>query len=308
MSLRIDDITYVYDKGTAMSVNALDHISVEIPDGQFIGLVGHTGSGKSTFVQMLNGILQPTTGHIYWNEQDILAENFDRKSLRANVGLVFQYPEHQLFETDVLTDVMFGPKNLELSEEECRQRAQEALTRVGLAREFWEMSPFDLSGGQKRRAAIAGVLAMHPQILILDEPTAGLDPRGRDEILDMVRSMKRELHMTIVLVSHSMDDVAEYADRILVMNAGKIMMDGSPEEVFSRYQELEEIGLAAPQMVYIMQYLRECGLQVDTNKLTVTAAAEEILVHVNELNRLTGKNFSCIGEGTCRLRQEAADV
>lgn len=308
MSLRIDDITYVYDSGTAMSVNALDHISVEIPDGQFIGLVGHTGSGKSTFVQMLNGILQPTTGHIYWNEQDIQAENFDRKSLRANVGLVFQYPEHQLFETDVLTDVMFGPKNLELSEEECRQRAKEALTRVGLAREFWEMSPFDLSGGQKRRAAIAGVLAMHPQILILDEPTAGLDPRGRDEILDMVRTMKRELHMTIVLVSHSMDDAAEYADRILVMNAGKIMMDGSPEEVFSRYQELETIGLAAPQMVYIMQYLRECGMQVDTNKLTVKAAAEEILAHVNELNHLTGKNFSCIGEGACRLRQEAADV
>lgn len=300
MSLRIEDITYVYDPGTAMAVNALNHISVEIPDGQFIGLLGHTGSGKSTFVQMLNGLLLPTSGHIYWDGQDIQEENFDRKKLRASVGLVFQYPEHQLFESDVLTDVMFGPKNLGLSEEECKKRAKEALSQVKLGEEFWKMSPFDLSGGQKRRAAIAGVLAMHPRILILDEPTAGLDPRGRDEILDMVREMKESLHMTIVLVSHSMDDVAEYADRILVMDGGTIRMDGTPKEVFARYRELEPIGLAAPQMVYIMQYLRELGFMVDPNALTVEAGAQEILSHIAELNALTGKNFRAIGTGAAR--------
>lgn len=304
MSLKIDDITYVYEKGTAMEVNALDHISVEIPDGQFIGLVGHTGSGKSTFVQMLNGILLPTTGHIFWDGQDIQEEGFDRKELRSHVGLVFQYPEHQLFETDVLADVMFGPRNLGLSEEECRRRATEALERVGLSEEHWKMSPFDLSGGQKRRAAIAGVLAMHPRILVLDEPTAGLDPKGRDEILDMVRDMKKTLHMTILLVSHSMDDVAEYADRILVMNAGKILMDGAPREVFGRYRELEEIGLAAPQVVYIMQYLREKGIPVDTNCLTVSAAADELMAHLEDINRKTGRSFRCVGRGAQRSEAE----
>ncbi len=295
MALRIEDLTYVYDQGTAMSANALDHISVELPDGQFIGLVGHTGSGKSTFVQMLNGILQPTSGHIYWDGQDIQAAGFDRRELRANVGLVFQYPEHQLFETDVLADVKFGPRNLGLSEEECTKRAKEALRLVKLPEEFWSQSPFDLSGGQKRRAAIAGVLAMQPKVLILDEPTAGLDPRGRDEILDMVRDMKRSLHMTILLVSHSMDDVAEYADRILVMNAGKLMMDGTPTEVFARYKELEAFGLAAPQTVYILQYLRSLGLPVDTNRLTPRDAAREICAHIEELNALTGKKFTCTG-------------
>ncbi len=293
MALKIEDVTYVYDKGTAMSVDALDHISVEIPDGQFIGLVGHTGSGKSTFVQMLNGILQPTSGHIYWNGQDIQAQGYDRRKLRAKVGLVFQYPEHQLFETDVLADVKFGPRNLGLTEEECTKRAKEALHRVNLPESLWEQSPFDLSGGQKRRAAIAGVLAMHPDVLVLDEPTAGLDPKGRDEILDMVQEMKNHLHMTIVLVSHSMDDVAEYADRILVMNAGKIAMDGTPAEVFARYRELEEFGLAAPQTVYIMQYLKSLGLPVDTNKLTPKAAAREICAHLRELNEMTGRKFSC---------------
>ena len=215
----------------------------------------------------------------------------------------FQYPEHQLFESDVITDVMFGPKNLELSPEECRKRAEAALTQVQLGKEFWQMSPFDLSGGQKRRAAIAGVLAMHPRILILDEPTAGLDPRGRDEILDMVRQMKENLHMTIVLVSHSMDDVAEYADRILVMNDGSLMMDGTPQEVFARYQELEPIGLAAPQMVYIMQYLKELGLPVNTNALTVQAGTEEILSHLAQLNAMTGKNFRAVYPGASRKKK-----
>ena len=284
MALRVDDISYEYEKGTAMSVHALAHVSVNIPDGQFIGLVGHTGSGKSTFVQMLNGLLKPSEGHIYWNDQDIHADGFDRKKLRADVGLVFQYPEHQLFEQDVISDVMFGPRNLGFSEEECRNRAEKALRSSGLSEEFWKQSPFDLSGGQQRRAAIAGVLAMQPKVLILDEPTAGLDPRGRDEILDMVRGMKQQLHMTILLVSHSMDDVAEYADRIIVMNDAKILMDGSPKEVFAHYKELEAVGLSAPQMVYIMQYLRECGLPVRTDILTVDEAAEEILRHRGELH------------------------
>jgi energy-coupling factor transport system ATP-binding protein len=277
MALFVDDITYVYEKGTAMSVNALNHITVEIPDGQFIGLVGHTGSGKSTFVQMLNGLLGPTTGRILWNGQDIHEDGFDKKPLRAAVGLVFQYPEHQLFEADVLSDVKFGPRNLGLSEEECEKRAEEALLATGLPKEFWKASPFDLSGGQQRRAAIAGVLAMHPEVLILDEPTAGLDPKGRDEILDMVRDMKNHRKMTILLVSHSMDDVANYADRILVMNAGAIMMDGTPREVFERYRELEPIGLSAPQTVYILEYLKEHGLPVATDRLTVDEAAAEIL-------------------------------
>ena len=284
MALRVDDISYEYEKGTAMSIHALAHVSVNIPDGQFIGLVGHTGSGKSTFVQMLNGLLKPSEGHIYWNDQDIHADGFDRKKLRADVGLVFQYPEHQLFEQDVISDVMFGPRNLGFSEEECRKRAEKALRSSGLSEEFWKQSPFDLSGGQQRRAAIAGVLAMQPKVLILDEPTAGLDPRGRDEILDMVRGMKQQLHMTILLVSHSMDDVAEYADRIIVMNDAKILMDGSPKEVFAHYKELEAVGLSAPQMVYIMQYLRECGLPVRTDILTVDEAAEEILRHRGELH------------------------
>lgn len=277
MALKVDDITYVYEQGTSMSVNALNHISVEIPDGQFIGLVGHTGSGKSTFVQMLNGLLKPTSGTIWWNGKDIHADGFDKKPLRAAVGLVFQYPEHQLFEADVISDVKFGPRNLGLPETECEERARDALRAVRLDEKFWKTSPFDLSGGQQRRAAIAGVLAMHPEVLILDEPTAGLDPVGRDEILDMVRDMKNDMHMTIVLVSHSMEDVAAYADRILVMNAGTILMDGTPKEVFARHKELEAIGLAAPETVYILEYLREHGLPVATDKLTVPEAVEEIL-------------------------------
>ncbi|MGN1023935.1 MAG: energy-coupling factor transporter ATPase [Lachnospiraceae bacterium] len=290
MGLKIEDITYTYDSGTAMSVNALNHITTEIPDGQFIGLIGHTGSGKSTFVQMLNGLLKATSGHIYYNGEDIDADGYDKKKLRSNVGLVFQYPENQLFEADVITDVEFGPKNLGLSEEERKARAEKALQLVGLPEKYWKASPFDLSGGQKRRAAIAGVLAMEPKILILDEPTAGLDPRGRDEILGLVRDMKNKLDMTILLVSHSMEDVAEYVDRILVMNAGSIMLDGTPQEVFSHVEELESIGLAAPQMTYIMRYLRDCGLPVRTDALTVEEAAEEILQHRDLLPRRGGRN------------------
>ena len=284
MSLTIEDISFTYETGTAMQVTALDHISAEIPDNQFIGLIGHTGSGKSTLVQMLNGLLKPTSGRILYKGSDIHADNFDRKNLRAKVGLVFQYPEHQLFEADVVSDVMFGPKNLGLSQEECKRRAHAALRSVGMDKKFYEKSPFDLSGGEKRRVAIAGVLAMHPEILILDEPTAGLDPRGRDEILGLISEMKNRMNMTIILVSHSMDDVAEYVDRIMVMNRSHLVYDDTPAGVFTHYRELEEMGLSAPQVTYIMQYLKEQGLHVSTEIFTLEEAAAEILAHRRELH------------------------
>ena len=248
MGIKVDDICFLYERGTAMQVNALDHVSAEIPDNQFIGLIGHTGSGKSTFVQTLNGLLKVTSGHIYYNGEDIDGDKFDKKKLRSDVGLVFQYPEHQLFEVDVITDVMFGPRNLGLSAEEAKRRSIEALESVKMPKSLYKSSPFDLSGGQKRRAAIAGVLAMRPRILILDEPTAGLDPRGRDEILGLIADMKKELNMTIILVSHSMDDVARYVDRIMVMGGGKLLYDDDPVKVFRHVKELEDLGLAAPQI------------------------------------------------------------
>ncbi len=284
MGIKVDDISFLYEKDTAMQVQALDHISVEIPENQFIGLIGHTGSGKSTFVQTLNGLLKVTSGHIYYNGEDIDSEKFDKKKLRSDVGLVFQYPEHQLFEVDVLTDVCFGPKNLGLSDQEAKRRAVEALESVKMPKSLYKSSPFDLSGGQKRRAAIAGVLAMKPKILILDEPTAGLDPRGRDEILGLIAEMKRELNMTIILVSHSMDDVAHYVDRIMVMGSGKILYDDEPVQVFRHVRELEDLGLSAPQITYIMALLKERGLDVNTDVLNVRDAAAQILAHRGELH------------------------
>ena len=284
MGIKVDDISFLYERGTAMQVTALDHISAEIPDNQFIGLIGHTGSGKSTFVQTLNGLLKVTSGHIYYNGEDIDGEKFDRKKLRWDVGLVFQYPEHQLFEVDVITDVMFGPRNLGLSDAEAKQRARDALESVRMPKSLYKSSPFDLSGGQKRRAAIAGVLAMRPKILILDEPTAGLDPKGRDEILGLIADMKRDLNMTIILVSHSMDDVARYVDRIMVMGGGKLLYDDDPVKVFRHVKELEGLGLAAPQITYIMQLLKERGLDVSTDALTVEEAAAEIMAHWRKPN------------------------
>ena len=284
MGIKVDDISFLYERGTAMQVTALDHISAEIPDNQFIGLIGHTGSGKSTFVQTLNGLLKVTSGHIYYNGEDIDGEKFDRKKLRSDVGLVFQYPEHQLFEVDVITDVMFGPRNLGLSDAEAKQRARDALDSVRMPKSLYKSSPFDLSGGQKRRAAIAGVLAMRPKILILDEPTAGLDPKGRDEILGLIADMKRDLNMTIILVSHSMDDVARYVDRIMVMGGGKLLYDDDPVKVFRHVKELEGLGLAAPQITYIMQLLKERGLDVSTDALTVEQAAAEIMAHWRKPN------------------------
>lgn len=247
-----------------------------IPDGQFIGIIGHTGSGKSTLVQHLNGLMKATGGNIYFNGEDIDDNDFDKKKLRSKVGLVFQYPEHQLFETDVFTDVCFGPKNLGLSKTEIELRAYEALKLVGLDDEYFYQSPFDLSGGQKRRVAIAGVLAMKPQVLVLDEPTAGLDPKGRDEILDQISKLKKETGITVILVSHSMDDVARYVERIIVMNRGCVMYDDEPREVFRYYAELEKIGLAAPQVTYIMKDLQAHGYDVSDDVTTIDEAKDEI--------------------------------
>jgi energy-coupling factor transport system ATP-binding protein len=276
MPIIVDKVSHVYGDGTDMSVKALDNINLVIPDGQFIGLIGHTGSGKSTLVQHLNGLMKATSGNIYFNGEDIDSEGFNKKYLRSKVGLVFQYPEHQLFETDVFTDVCFGPKNLGLSKKEVELRAYEALKLVGIEDEYFYQSPFELSGGQKRRVAIAGVLAMKPDVLILDEPTAGLDPKGRDEILDQISKLKRETGITVVLVSHSMDDVAKYVDRIIVMNRGRVMYDDVPHEIFKHYNELEEIGLSAPQVTYIMKDLKEHGYDVTTRATTIEEAKEEI--------------------------------
>jgi energy-coupling factor transport system ATP-binding protein len=276
MPIILDKVSHIYGDDTAMAVKALDNINLVIPDGQFIGLIGHTGSGKSTLVQHLNGLMKATSGKIYFNGEDIDSEGFNKKALRSHVGLVFQYPEHQLFEMDVFTDVCFGPKNLGLSKKEVELRAYEALKLVGLDDEYFYQSPFELSGGQKRRVAIAGVLAMKPDVLILDEPTAGLDPKGRDEILDLISGLKHEMGITVILVSHSMDDVAKYVDRIIVMNKGRVMYDNVPHEIFKRYDELEQIGLSAPQVTYIMKDLKEHGYDVGTQATTIEEAKEEI--------------------------------
>ena len=277
MAIIVDHINYIYEPDTPLAHKALDDVCLNIPDGQFIGIIGHTGSGKSTLVQHLNGLIKATDGHIYFDGEDIYDKDYDMKKLRSNVGLVFQYPEHQLFEIDVFSDVCFGPKNLGLDKKEVELRAYEALRQVGLPNDLYYQSPFDLSGGQKRRVAIAGVLAMKPKVLILDEPTAGLDPAGREEILDQIKRLQVETGLTILLVSHSMEDVAEYVDRIIVMNKGRVMYDDVPKEVFKHYRELEEIGLAAPQVTYIMQALRDKGLPVSTGATTVDEATEEIL-------------------------------
>lgn len=277
MSLILDHVNYVYGEDTSLAVHALRDINLVIPDGQFIGLIGHTGSGKSTLVQHLNGLIKPTSGAIYYNGQDIHDGDYDKRKLRSKVGLVFQYPEHQLFEIDVFKDVCFGPKNLGLSQKETELRAYAALKQVGLGDEYFYQSPFDLSGGQKRRVAIAGVLAMKPEILILDEPTAGLDPKGRDEILDQISRLKEETGITVILVSHSMEDVARYVERIIVMNRGSVLYDDSPREVFQHYRELEQVGLAAPQVTYIMQALAKKGMPVDTSVTTLKEAQQEIL-------------------------------
>ena len=277
MSLKLEHVTYTYNPGNVYETHALKDVNLEIPSGQFLGIIGHTGSGKSTLIQHFNGLMRPTAGTVYYKDENIWQEGYSLKHLRSQVGLVFQYPEHQLFEADVLSDVCFGPKNLGLSGEEAKERAIAALRQAGLKEKYYTSSPFDLSGGQKRRVAIAGVLAMNPQVLILDEPTAGLDPRGRDEILDQIAYLHEERKITVILVSHSMEDIARYVERILVMNKGEKAFDGTPREVFAKYKELEAIGLAAPQIPYIMHDLYDAGLKVDTQAITIEEAKESIL-------------------------------
>lgn len=277
MSFILDNVSYRYSEKTAYEIQALDHVNLKIEDGEFIGIIGHTGSGKSTLIQHLNGLIRATEGNIYFNGQDIYEENYDLRDLRMQVGMVFQYPEHQLFEETVFKDVCFGPKNQGLPEKDITLRAYEALQSVGLPEKYFDVSPFELSGGQKRRAAIAGVVAMKPQVLILDEPTAGLDPKGRDEILDMVSEMHARYGITVILVSHSMEDVAKYVDRIIVMDHGQVRFDDTPREVFHHYKELEAIGLAAPQVTYLMHEMKERGIDVSTEPTTVEEAKEAIL-------------------------------
>lgn len=277
MSIALEHVSYIYSPGTAYERHALRDVSLEIPQGQFVGIIGHTGSGKSTLIQHLNGLVKATEGSIFYDGKSIYEAGYDMKGLRSRVGLVFQYPEHQLFEVDVITDVCFGPKNLGLTQEECEIRAREALELVGFPEKYYRQSPFELSGGQKRRVAIAGVLAMRPQVLILDEPTAGLDPKGRDEILDQIAKLHKETGMTVILVSHSMEDVARYVQRIIVMNRGEKMLDGTPKEVFRHYKELEKVGLAAPQVTYVMHDLKDRGFRVSSDATTVEEAAEEIV-------------------------------
>lgn len=277
MSIALEHVNYVYSPGTAYEKHALKDVSFEIEQGQFVGIIGHTGSGKSTLIQHLNGLVKATSGKILYEGQNIYEEGYDMKKLRSQVGLVFQYPEYQLFEADVLSDVCFGPKNQGLSREECEKCAREALALVGFPEKYYSQSPFELSGGQKRRVAIAGILAMHPRVLVLDEPTAGLDPKGRDEILDQIQHLHRETGMTVILVSHSMEDIANYVYRIIVMNRGEKMLDGTPKEVFSHYKELEKVGLAAPQVTYVMHDLKERGFPVSTDATTIPEAADEIM-------------------------------
>lgn len=281
MAIIVDKLNYNYNDG-GKTTQVLKDISVVIPDGQFLGIIGHTGSGKSTFVQHLNGLLKAGSGTVYYNGEDISDKDYDLKKLRSKVGLVFQYPEHQLFESDVLSDVCFGPMNQGMSREEAEKEAKKALLQVGFKEKNFSKSPFELSGGQKKRVAIAGVLAMNPKILILDEPTAGLDPKGRDEILDQIAELHKVRGITIILVSHSMEDVAKYVERLIVVNHGEIAFDDTPRKVFAHYQELETMGLAAPQITYIMHALKEKGLDVDPDATTVEEAAKDILRTLKE--------------------------
>ena len=282
MSLIFNHVSHQYDADTTLPVMALNDVSFKIEDGGFYGLIGHTGSGKSTLVQHMNGLLRPTSGEIYYDGKDISDKEFDIRNLRYEVGLVFQYPEHQLFEATVFEDVCFGPKNMGLSKKETELRAFEALTQVGLEAEYFYASPFELSGGQKRRVAIAGALAMKPKILILDEPTAGLDPKGRDDILNQIKKLHDEQGITVVLVSHSMEDVANYVDTIIVMNKGQVMYNAKPKDVFTHVGELEAIGLAAPQVTYIMKALSEQGFAVDESATTTAEAADSIIRALSE--------------------------
>jgi len=276
MSIKIENLTHIYSPNTAFEKKALDDINIEIETGSFVGLIGHTGSGKSTLIQHFNSLLKPASGRILLNSEDINSDKFKLKDIRQKVGLVFQYPEHQLFETTVYNDVAFGPINMSLSDEEVKTRVHEALQLVGLKEDVYEKSPFDLSGGQKRRVAIAGVLAMEPEVLVMDEPTAGLDPHGRDEIFEQIRFMHEKRKNTIILVSHSMEDVAKLVEKIVVLHSGKVKYTGTPEEVFCHAEELEKIGLAAPQISYLVKALEKKGIHLKKDTYTTEQAIAEI--------------------------------
>ena len=277
MEIRIEHLNYIYGLGTSYEKKALDDVSLTIRSGEFIGIIGHTGSGKSTLIQHLNGLNRASSGQIFVDGKKIYEDGYPMRQLRFRVGLVFQYPEYQIFETTVLKDICFGPKNQGLSEEEAGGRARAAMRMVGLDESYENKSPFELSGGQKRRVAIAGILAMNPEVLVLDEPTAGLDPKGRDDILGVLKQLHQESGITVVLVSHSMEDVADYASRIIVLDKGKVLYDDIPARVFSHVEELESIGLAAPQVTYVMRALRRMGWDVSQDVTTQAEAADEIL-------------------------------
>ncbi|HCG60603.1 MAG TPA: energy-coupling factor transporter ATPase [Lachnospiraceae bacterium] len=277
MEIRIEHLNYIYGLGTSYEKKALDDISLTIRSGEFIGIIGHTGSGKSTLIQHLNGLNRASSGQIFVDGRNIYEDGYPMRQLRFRVGLVFQYPEYQIFETTVLKDICFGPKNQGLSAEEAEGRARAAMRMVGLDEHYEGKSPFELSGGQKRRVAIAGILAMNPEVLVLDEPTAGLDPKGRDDILGVLKQLHQESGITVVLVSHSMEDVADYASRIIVLDKGKVLYDDIPARVFSHVEELESIGLAAPQVTYVMRALRGKGWDVSQDVTTQAEAADEIL-------------------------------
>lgn len=277
MDIRLENVKYIYEEGTALESIALNNINLNINKGEFVAIIGHTGSGKSTLIQHFNGLEKPTSGKVLFDGEDVWSKDFDLDKLRAKVGLVFQYPEHQLFEATVIEDVCFGPRNHGATKEEAMVKAAETLELVGIKKKYFKKSPFELSGGQKRRVAIAGVLAMEPDFLILDEPTAGLDPRGRDKILNIIKELHQKKNIGVILVSHSMDDVAKIADRIIVMNKGQMVYDDKPSEVFKHYKKLEGIGLTAPQITYIMHQLKEDGLNVDENILNIEDATKSIL-------------------------------
>ncbi|ERI95333.1 ABC transporter, ATP-binding protein [Clostridiales bacterium oral taxon 876 str. F0540] len=281
MSIKIENLSHIYMKGSPFEKKALDDVSIIINDGEFVALIGHTGSGKSTLIQHINGLLKPASGNILINDVNITEKGVKLTDIRKKVGLVFQYPEYQLFEETIEKDIAFGPKNLGLSDEEVNKRVRRAMEMVGLDYETYKnKSPFDLSGGQKRRVAIAGVVAMEPNVLILDEPTAGLDPKGRDDILNQVKVLHQEYNMTIILVSHSMEDVAKVADRILVMHKGKCILDGKPSEVFKEIKTLEEVGLAVPQVTYLMKALKDRGFDVSEDAFTIEQAKKQILKNI----------------------------
>ena len=281
MGIRLENVCYTYGSDTTSEIKALNNVNLEINKGEFVAIIGHTGSRKSTLIQHFNGLERPKSGNVFYNNENIYENNYDLRKLRCKVGLVFQYPEHQLFEETVLKDVCFGPMNMGMSREEAEKKAKLVLEQVGINEKCYNKSPFELSGGQKRRVAIAGVLAMNPEIIVLDEPTAGLDPKGRDKILNRIKELHDNTGIGVILVSHSMEDVANYAQRLIVINNGKIKYDGMPKDVFKHYKELEKMGLKAPQITYIMHKLKEKGLDVDENVITIEEARENIMQCLN---------------------------